>query len=38
MKEIAEMKLYTERTMESEWLYKVGCKCELNPWPDSSVG
>ena len=24
--------------MKLEWLYKVGFECELNLWPDSSVG
>ena len=34
----AEMKNDTEQTMKLEWLCKVGSKCELNSWPDSSVG
>ena len=38
MKPIAEMKLDTEQTIKLEWLYKVGCECELNSWPDSLVG
>ena len=38
MKVMTEMKLDTERTMKSEWLYKVGSEFELNSWPDSSVG
>ena len=37
-KAIAEMKCGTEQTMKLEWLYKVGSECELNSWPDSSVG
>ena len=28
----------TEQTMKLEYLYKVGSECDLNPWPDSSVG
>ena len=38
MKAIAKMKLDTEQTMKLEWLYKVDSECELNSWPDSSVG
>ena len=38
MKTIAEMKLDIEQTMRLEELYKVGSECELNSWPDSSVG
>ena len=38
MKVRAEMKLDTEQTMKLVWLYKVGSECELNSWPDSSVG
>ena len=38
MKAIAEMKLDIEQTMTLEELYKVGSECELNSWPDSSVG
>ena len=38
MKAIADMKCDTEQTMKLEWLYKVGSDCELNSWPDSSVG
>ena len=38
MKAIAEMKLDIEQTMRLEELYKVGSECELNSWPDSSVG
>ena len=37
-KETAEMQPDTEQMMELEWLYKVGSECELNSWPDSSVG
>ena len=37
-KTIAEMKCDTEQTMKLEWLCKVGSECELNSWPDSSVG
>ena len=35
---IAEIKLDTEREIKLEWLYKVGSECELNSWPDGSVG
>ena len=28
----------TEQKMKLEQLYKVGSDCELNSWPDSSVG
>ena len=38
MKAIAEMKSDIEQTVKLEWLYKVGSECELNSWPDSSVG
>ena len=38
MKAIAEMKPDTEQTMKLEQLYKIGYECELNSWPDSSVG
>ena len=38
MKAIAKMKPDTEQTMKLEWLCKVGLGCELNSWPDSSVG
>ena len=38
MKAAAEMKPDTEHTMELELLYKVGSECELNSWPDSSLG
>ena len=38
MKAIAEMKLHTEQMMKLEELYKVNSECELNSWPDSSVG
>ena len=37
-KAIIKTKLDTEQTMKLEWLYKVGSECELNTWPDSSVG
>ena len=37
-KAIAEIKLDTEQTMKLELLHKVGSECELNSWPDSSVG
>ena len=37
-KAIAEMKCDAEQTMKLEWLYKFGSECELNSWPDSSVG
>ena len=36
-KAIAEMKCDTAQTIKLEQLYKVGCECELNSWPDSSV-
>ena len=32
------MKSDTEQTMRLEQLYKVGSDCELNSWPNSSVG
>ena len=35
---ITEIKCDTEQTMKLEWLYKVESECELNSWPDSSVG
>ena len=35
---IAEMKSDTEQTMKLKWLYRVDSQCELNSWPDSSVG
>ena len=38
MKTIAEIKLDTKQTMKLEWLYKVGSECEVNSWPDSSIG
>ena len=37
-KAIAEMKCDTERTMKLEKLYKVVSECDLNSWPESSVG
>ena len=37
-KAIAEMKCDTEQTMKLDKLYKVGSECELNSWPDSSLG
>ena len=37
-KAMAEMEPNTEQTMKLEWLYKVGSECELNSWPNSSVG
>ena len=37
-KATAEMERDTEQTMKLEYLYKVGSECDLNPWPDSSVG
>ena len=37
-KAIAEMEPDTEQMMKLEYLYKVGSECELNSWPDSSVG
>ena len=38
MKAIANMKLDTEETIKLEWVHKVDSECELNSWPDSSVG
>ena len=35
---MAEMKSDTGQTMKLEYLYRVGSECELNSWPDSSVG
>ena len=38
-RQIAEMKFDTEQTMKRMKLvslYKVGSKCNLNPWPDCS--
>ena len=35
---MAEMEPDTEQTLELEWLYKVGSECELNSWPNNSVG
>ena len=32
------MKSDTEQMMKLEQLYKIGPECELNSWPDSSVG
>ena len=32
------MKYDTEQTMKLEYLYKVGSECDLNSWPDSTVG
>ena len=32
------MKCGTEQTIKLEQLYKVGSECELNSWPDNSVG
>ena len=34
----AEIKFDSEQTMKLEKLYKDGSECELNSWPDSSVG
>ena len=34
----AQMKRDTEQTMKLKQLYQVGSECELNSWPDSSVG
>ena len=31
------MKCDTEQAMKLEQLYKVGCECELNSSPDSSI-
>ena len=38
MNATAEIKPDTEQMMDLEWLYKVGSECELDSWPDSSVG
>ena len=37
-KAIAEMKCETGHTMKLEYLHKFGSDCELNSWPDSSIG
>ena len=38
MKAIAEMKSGTEQAIKLKQLYKAGSECELNSWPDNSVG
>ena len=35
---MTEMNCDTEQTMKLEKLYTIGSECELNSWPDSSVG
>ena len=37
-KKVKFLKSGTDQTVKVEYLHKVDSECELNSWPDSSVG